>query len=259
MSIKLVDFTKGWDFQNRHVQPNIDTGAFISGKSVLLLSGPSRVEELVASAEGSNAIGTNIGSSNSMNMLYPIGVVQQFQFSSASPRQEIHEIGSDRPYFIRARTAYSASIGHVFYNGPNLLRALYAYAPFEYKGGNKEAFKPIIPIQSNGYRNVESLKNKSFTELPGTTDHWLNLASDLFDYPFGLVVIFADTTQDVISAHYLEDCFINGSGLSVGATSSIIMESASLRFARIVPIKLSVKLKESLTDETNDQPSVVEG
>lgn len=257
MSIKLVDFTKGWDFQNRHVQPSIDTGAFISGKSVLILSGPSRIEELVSSAGGANAVGTDLGESTGLNKLYPIGVTQQFQFSAAAPRQELHEIGSDMPYFIRARTAYSASIGHVFYNGPNLLRSLYAYAPFKYAGGVESAYKPIIEAGNKGYQNVESLKDKSFMELPGTTDHWLNLKSDLFDYPFGLAIVFADTTQDVISAHYLEDCFINGSGLSVGATSTIIMESASLRFARIVPVKLSVQIRQDITDKTNDEPSTV--
>lgn len=253
--IPLVSLDNGWDYQNQHVQPNMDAGAFISGKSVLLLAGPAKLEELTGAADLSKQI---VG--DGLRKLYMLGVAQQFSFNQALPSQEIHEIGSERSYFIRARTAFSATIGKVLYNGPNLLRSLYAYSPFQYAGVSQQyAHVPILSefTQQNGYSAVDSLKGIRINELPGYGDLWINGKSDLFNYPFGLGVLFADTTGELLGAMYIEDAFIQGHSMSIGATSTIIMESASLRFDKIRPIRIKVKVNESREEETRDAPSVV--
>lgn len=256
--IDLVSLGHGWDYQNQHVQPNMDSGAFVSGKSVLLLAGPAKLEELTGAADLSTQV-----NGDSLQKLYMLGVAQQFSFNQALPSQEIHEIGSERSYFIRARTAFSASIGKVLYNGPNLLRSLYAYSPFQFQspGGEAQALQhePILNqfMSQDGYSITESMKGIKIQELPGYGDLWLNGKSDLFNYPFGLGVLFADASGELLGAMYIEDAFVQGHSMSVGATSTIIMESASIRFDKIRPIRLSVKVDETREIESRDRPSFV--
>ncbi len=240
---RLTTLGDGWDYQNDHVQNEIQAGSFVSGKSTLLMAGPAKLGELSGSALGS-ALGSDVKlAGTALDKLYPIGLAQQFGFNQALPSQEVHEIGSERSYFMKARTSYSATIGTVFYNGPNILRSLYAYSPFALRngGGNPNDFQPILKDFATGYQNFPTLANKDFGELPGYGNIWLNGKSDLFSYPFGLAVLFADTSGKLVTAIYIEDAYIQGHNMSIGATSTIIMESCTIRFDRIKPIKMEIK------------------
>jgi hypothetical protein len=124
------------------------------------------------------------------------------------------------------------SLSRTVFNGPNILRALYAYYPADqlpgrqadivqpYKGAGKEV--SICPVQEN----------------PGHIDFWINMNSDLFDRPFGLLIIMKDQCDRPYASFYLENAFINNHQLSVNASSTLVGEGTTIQFERVVPVDI---------------------
>ena len=109
-----------WDFQNYHVQQDINMGQFVNAESTLVGAGPP---ELPSSVETGGFTATTAATA----MVYPIGLLETISLQQSKQMQKIFEIGSSRSYFIPGRVVGSINLGRTFYFGPSLLRVLYAY------------------------------------------------------------------------------------------------------------------------------------
>lgn len=76
--------------------------------------------------------------------------------------------------------------------------------------------------------------------------------SELFLIPFGLGCVIRDKSQTTIGSFYLELCVIPTYNMGVTAGQSMIMESVSLLFDRIVPLDIPTKSLNGLFGKWNN-------
>ena len=194
-----------WSPLTEHVQDDIpSSGSFLDAKTILYAAGPSRL-----------AVAAGAISQADTNVAYPIGVLENVSVQQSKTIQRIFEIGSVRSYFVPGRMIGQMSAGRSMYNGPSLLKAFYN----KILGSGKTIRLP--PAADSG-----------------KADFWINMASDIFNYPFGLLMYICDNNLKTYGGLYLEECYFQGHQLSVNSQSTVIVEGASAQFDQAVPVAI---------------------
>lgn len=216
-------------------------GLFASGAFTMVAAGPPRLAAIGGAAGAAAAAASGAGLSN---WALPIGIVQNFNLSHQRSFARFWELGSERSYFISGRTVAQAGFGRVLYNGPSLLRMLYAF----YNDIIPPTLVPTFGVDPNIGARVANQHN---VKIPaGFENIYLNLASDLFSQPCGLLVYMKDSNENTLGAIYLEETYIPSHSIATDAQGVVIQEQVSLQPERAVPVAVSaVALVESLTEE----------
>ena len=216
-----------WDFFNRNVQSGMTEGRYINAAFTLLAAGPPR---LVSTGHTSD--------SSPGNIAFPVGIIQNFNLGQNSQVMRLFEIGSERAYFIRGRTVGNLGLGRIMYHGPSLMRVLYAYLGME-KGNVK--FEQLYANSANAGLNTsgQSKSKDEYSVSPGSENIWLNLASDVFSQPIGLMLLMRDSNNDTVGAFYFEYCHVVNHGFATDSGGVIISENAAITYDRIVPIEVN--------------------
>ena len=236
-----------WNFKNFHVQQDLQAGQFVNAETTLIASGPP---EITTGNDGNAA-----GDATTMSV-FPIGLLENFAISQSKQLQRIFEIGSSRSYFIPGRVIGSISLGRVFYFGPSLMRVLYSYyatagsvvqigqndvgATIQVPSPLDSTFELTLPDPDSRLLDAGGSNFAPVAQSPGEDYFWSNLASDVFNQPFGMAVFFKDTSFVTVGAMYLEDTMLQGHQMSVSSGSVLIMEGVSAQYDRLVPIKTLV-------------------
>lgn len=239
-----------WKPYTHHVQGGLREGNFISSQFAVLCAGPPFLRHL-AGAQGvlPSGAGSNLP-------VYPLGIVQQMSLGQSKNISRFFEIGSDRSYFISGRSMGQISLGRLSFHGPSLLRALYAY--YDTSSSTKEnSYKmrslfgtetgsdPFgVPPFRNGGTNKEATfakgeKLHSIMIPPGYDNFFINLASDLFSQPMGLLFVLKDNEETTYGAFYLEQCYVPSHSMGFDAQGLIISESVSIQYERLVPVRMN--------------------
>ena len=234
-----------WSPYKKHVQGGLREGNFLNGQFIMIAAGPPFLSQI---GLGDGDIGDNIA--------YPIGLTQNIALSQNKAISRIFEIGSDRSYFISGRSVGQLSLGRVVYHGPSLLRALYAYysGPASENGVEVRSLygdgsTAIKPFSETGVDGV-SASNHAVKVPPGYDNMFMNLASDLFSQPLGLLLIFKDNEENDIAAVYLEQCYVPQHSLAVDAQGLIIQESVAVQYEKMIPIRLTqVQLLDGILED----------
>jgi hypothetical protein len=214
-----------WDFKNFHVYQKAKP-VFVNYESVLICSAPANNEDL---ANGE---------------LVPIGLVENFGVGFGLQMQRIFEIGSSLNYIVPGNAMGSGSISTVIYGGPSLLSLLYA----SYKMSFANTDVVIASKIPSGYDLSKQLQNPpGFPILHTDQQTYRNkygffgfdLASNLFNRPFGLMVIFHDINNTPLGAILLEDCYVSGSQFGMSAGAVVLMETVTFTFERTTPYTLA--------------------
>lgn len=195
-----------WDFSNFHVQEELTAGEFINAETTLIAAGPPEI--------------TSAQSSTGGVVCYPIGVLENVGISQSKQIQRIFEIGSSRSYFIPGRVVGSISVGRVMYSGPSLLKTLYAYHA------------------NTGLLSELNIQTGEITPEPGFDDFYLNMHSNLFNQPCGMMIYMRNGLNETVGAIYLEVAHVQGHQLSISSGSVLLMEGVSLQYDRIIPVKV---------------------
>jgi len=236
-----ISTVENWDFFNQNVQSGLLEGRFMNAAFTMLAAGPPRL----AAVSGGNEV-TQLQA----NLAYPIGVLQSVNLGIGSQIMRIWEIGSERSYFIRGRTQGQLGLGSIMYHGPSLLRRLWAYLDVsEFTGGEK-----LYPNTANTILNTSRNEGgKQIYKLPpGYNNIWLDLASDVFSQPVGLLLYLKDSNDDVVGAFFFEYCHASNYGWNTDAGGTIMTENVSVMYERIVPIDIdSVPLIRDSSDVLN--------
>lgn len=237
---------ENWDFFNANVQSGLLEGRFMNAAFTLIAAGPPRL----ATVSG----GTPSGDLRA-NIAYPIGVLQSVNLGISSQIMRVWEIGSERSYFIRGRTQGQLGLGSIMYHGPSLLRRLWAYLDVsEFQGGEQ-----LYANTSNAMLNTsrKAFGKKNYKLPPGFNNIWLDLASDVFSQPVGLMLYMKDSNEDVVGAFYFEYCQVANYGWNTDAGGTIMTENAAVMYERIVPIALeSVPVIRDAADVDGGSPVV---
>lgn len=217
-----------FDFKpyEQYVQQGMPDGAYASGAFTLIAAGPPRL------------LSGPIGELKGQALTYPIGLVQNFSLSHNRQFSRIFELGSERSYFISGRTTGQIALGRVLYHGPSILRAL--YATYQDTAAGSAQVKPF-----DAMANVANAYNKAINQhdvkiRPGYNNLYLNLASDLFSQPIGLLIKTVDSNEKTIGAVYAEGCYIPNHTFSTDSQGVLVQEQVMIQFERIVPVRTTM-------------------
>ncbi len=231
-----------WNPYTSFVQPNLDDTVFLSSEMTYVAAGPPRLANVGGSVAAAAALSSTLGKDISFAM--PMGLLQSFSLGQSMNLMRFWEIGSMRSYFIPGKVVGSISLARVMYHGPSLLRILYAYY--------QDIIAPtLIPAV---FPNDIKLINPHNTILPpGYENIFLNLASDLFRQPIGLLMYMRDTNNQTVGSIYFEQCFIPQHGFSYDGQGIVMQEQCSIQYERAIPVAVNaVKLVDA-----NTNPSLV--
>ena len=227
-----------WKFHENHVQSELQGGQFISAATILIAAGPPRLADAATAAP--------VNRSSQAEIAFPIGVVENFGMSQNRQLQRMFEIGSKRSYFIPGRTIGSLSLGRVLFFGPSLLRVMYAYYPTNKFGISSNVANPLsdgISTKDLGNRTPQVLDKPGFGATQNdralNADFWVNLASDLFDHPTGLLVYLRDAQNEAYGAFYLEDVNLQAHQFNVNASSVLVAEGTSAQYDKLIPVNIA--------------------
>lgn len=224
-----------WRFWDQHVQNDMKGGEFVNAASALIAAGPPRLSDSSKTSEAEEA-----------DTAFPIGVVENFGLNQNKMIQKMFEIGSKRAYHIPGRTVGTITLGRILYWGPSLLRVLYAY----YKVGLMEGVANVHPLGNVSPGGITA----RIREAPGhgagpasavaaesgeNKDFFINLASDLFDHPLGLLVVLKDSQANSYGAFYLEDTYLQAHSFNINASSILVAEGVSAQYDRLVPVNIA--------------------
>jgi len=232
-----------WQPYDRYVQAGMTDGQFMSGKFTLLAAGPPRL----ANIGSLTFAGANLAEGAGDDIVFPLGVVQNFNLSHTRQFNRIFEIGSERSFFISGRTFGQIGLSRILYHGPSLLRVLYAYY--------QDLFPPTLIPSVIGANNIGALTVANAHNVkipPGYENMYLNLASDLFNQPIGLMAYFRDSNEDTVGAIYMESCYIPNHTIATDAQGVIIQENVGVQFERAVPVAVSALALVGLDASDNE-------
>jgi hypothetical protein len=235
----MTDF----DFENSQVQKDLSGGSFVKGESTLIAAGPPFLKDF---SDTNVALGTITSGLDTDGLggdggfkdyevggapIFPIGIIENANISQSKSLRRIAEVGSKRFHFVTGRTMSSMSIARILFNGPSLLRVLYAYM-------GQDAFSSTLDV-TNLIPDNTSVTDANIISAPGYKDFFVNLDSSMFDMPFGLMFYMEDSQKGVYGAFYCTECYINTHQFNVGASSDVIAEGVTIQFDRIVPINVN--------------------
>jgi hypothetical protein len=214
-----------WKPYERYVQGGMVDGQFLSGAFTLIAAGPPRLANIGGAAAGAALLSKK----KTSDWALPIGVVQNIGLSHNKAFARFWELGSERSYFIAGRTQGQLQLSRIMYHGPSLLRMLYAYY--------QDLIPPtVVPSVFNNIAPITVANPHNVKIPPGYENIFLNLASDLFSQPVGILLYFRDSNEDTVGAIYLEACYIPSHQIATDAGGVVIQESASIQFERAVPV-----------------------
>lgn len=219
-----------WSPYTNFVQAGMGDGQYVNAAHTLLAAGPPRIANIGGAAAFAQAVSGNGQAAN--QIVLPIGIVQNFNVSHNRQFSRIFEMGSERSYFISGRTVGQIGLGRVHYHGASLLRILYAY------------YQDLIPatVVQSMWPNAgaASVANQHDVMIPpGYENIFLNLASDLFAQPVGLMIYIRDINQDALGAGYFESCLIPNHSMATDSQGVLIQEQVGMQFERMVPVAIS--------------------
>ena len=227
---------QNWKPYTHHVQGGLREGNVVNSQFALICSGPPYFK-MIADDPTNSA-------------LFPIGLTQNFSIGQSKNFSRIFEIGSDRAYFMAGRSVGQLGLGRVMFHGPSLLRVMYAYYDTKGQGGNAGyPIRPLIdvnngPIAIPPFRAPSDVGETPINKFghnvkipPGYNNFFVNLASDLFSQPTGMLLVLKDSEENVYGSIYLEQCYIPSHSFGFDAQGLLISESNSLQYERMVPIE----------------------
>lgn len=220
-----------WRPYENYIQDGLVDGRFMSAAFTLIAAGPPRLSAMGGATGALNLAGSS--SSGSTELVHPIGVTQTLNLGHNRQFSRFWEVGSERSYFVSGRTVGQLGLTRVLYHGPSLLRVLYAYY--------QDTLGPTLvtamynnPAIQGGVANVHDVKIP-----PGHANIFLNLASDMFNQPIGLLLYLRDSNEETLGAGYFESCYVPNHNLAMDAQGVVLQESAALQFERMVPVAVS--------------------
>lgn len=208
-SSEALNFNTAWDWKGSYVSSMASEGLerfsqySATPDTTILYAGPARFT----------------GLSGDASTLIPIGLADQISVQANPSLARLFEIGSNRSFFTRGKTAQALSLGRMLCDQKNLLAAL-----------TQNAYRPtLIPTSPAGAEGSNIM---------------MNIDSEYFGVPFGLMMLFKtrgggnEGEGKVLSAQYLEYCMLSNYSYQIASASPVIVESVAIEFDRALPIAL---------------------
>ena len=220
-----------WSPYTSHVQGGMADGRYMNAAYTLLAAGPPRLANVGGPSFLAAALAA--GSAASDQIAYPLGVLQNVALGQSMNLSRVWEIGSERSYWIPGRVMGQISLSRIMYHGPSLLRVLWAY------------YQDLVPptVVASVFPNLGAYTVANPHDViipPGYENVFLNLASDLFKQPIGLMMMLKDNNKDTLGANYFEAAMVPNHNLATDAMGAVLQESVGVQFERMIPVATKV-------------------
>lgn len=208
-TIENTGFSLGFDFKGSYVSSLAEDGYerfsqfSASPDSTLLFAGPARFS----------------GLSNGASDLIPIGLVDNIAYQNGAQLMRLFEIGSNRSFFTRGKSAPVLSMSKLLADQANILAAL-----------SQAAYRPAMAVDGERAPGAEG------------SSIMMNLDSEYFAVPFGLLMVMktrggnTDGYGKALAALYLEYCMFESYSFQVASQQPVIAENISIQYDRPVPV-----------------------
>ena len=219
-----------WSPYTNYVQAGMVDGQYVNAGFMMIAAGPPRI----ANIGGAAAFGFALqGTGQAANqVVLPIGILQNFNLTHNRQFSRIFEIGSERSYFISGRAVGQIGLGRVYYHGASLLRILYAYY--------SDSVSPtVIDAMWPNAGSATQSNHHDVVIPPGYDNIFMNLASDLFAQPIGLLMYIRDINQESLGAMYFESSYIPNHSMVTDSQGVLLQENVGVQFERGVPVTVS--------------------
>ena len=217
-----------WDHHAyRGIEPARD-GNFVSADTCLVAAGPPLLSMTGGVSGNLSSDLTDLELSDAT--AYPIGLIQGVNVGQNRQHMRIYEVGSAYDYLITGRAVGQLSLSKMYFSASSLLRVLYAYY-----GTNAQA--TVNPLFSSPIAAANALNDVYIS--PGTERIFINMFSDLFRNPIGILIVMLTTQNQTLGAFYYERCVVHGHNMAFDAQGIVVQENASLSFGRVVPVHIS--------------------
>lgn len=206
-------FSASWDYKGSYVSGLAEDGLerfssySASPDTTMLFAGPARFTGLA---------GGGIGN------LIPVGLTDNISLQQNAQLMRLFEIGSNRSFFTRGKSAPVLSLSRVLADQQNILAAL-----------SQAAYRPSMAIDGGSAPGAEGSLVMQ------------NLDSEFFSQPFGLLLVMktrnggSDGYGKVLSAIYLEYCMFEGYSFQIASQSPVLSENIQVQYDRTVPVAFS--------------------
>ena len=202
-----------WDFKNKAVQQydNPESSGQLGSKAVLISFGPPNF--------------------NSTANTIVCGLVQNLNMNQQRQIREIFEIGSERRYWADGPSRNNLSISRALFSGPSLMKIAGMGLMNQGINPNEEPDVHSEIFQGQKRNAVSSGYNKNF---------WINLSSDLFKNPLGLLLDFREFYGNGQSASYgsvyLSNAKIQSHSMNMQAGQWLMQENMQMQFETPIPL-----------------------
>jgi hypothetical protein len=204
-----------WNFREWHVgsdQGGKNTNA-ITSENVYVAAGPARLSDVGA---------------DFTTRVVPLGMVESFSMNQQKMVQQIRELGSRRSYHVSSYATGNVSLSRVMYAQASLLKML-TMANGDIEDIDNPAGPDSLSYQDYGSDSAVATNDASF---------WINLQSEVFDRPIGLLIYMLDQRNIPYGSCYIEDAMIQNHGFSLAAAGVTISEQVSMMCDRILPVSV---------------------
>lgn len=203
-----------WAFRSFHV--GLDEGGQhtnpVTSENVLIAAGPARISQ----------IGSDFG-----NHVFPIGFVENTSIGQQKTVRPIREIGSRRAYFIGGHATGNLMISRILYSHASLLRVL------TIANDDQDNIDNPAGAKSGGDFTGGQEQVADLTDEP---TWFINLQSELFDRPFGVMFYMLDQRNNPYGAMYAEDVMVQTHNMQFTARGLSVSEQVSMMFDRLLPV-----------------------
>lgn len=231
-----------WSPYSSYVQAGMVDGRYANAGFTMLAAGPPRLANIGGAAAIAGAVAGNGQAAN--QIVFPIGIIQNFSLSHTRQFSRIFEMGSERSYFIAGRTVGQLGLGRIYYHGASLLRTLYAYY--------QDLIPPTLVPAMFPNQGAAAVANPHDVIIPPGYDNiYVNLASDLFAQPIGILMYIRDINQDTLAAVYFEACYLPNHSWNTDAQGVLIQEQVAVQFERAVPVQVAALTLITNTTSSN--------
>ncbi len=171
---------ENWNFRSWHVgvdQGGKNTNA-ITSENFLIAAGPARLEQI-----GEDFLGK----------VFPIGMLESVSVGQQKMLQQVREIGSRRSYVVSSYATGNLAISRVMYSQASLLRVLTL--------ANGDGDDIDNPAGAGSFGSFSG-------NIPADTANnafWINLQSEIFDRPMGILFYILDQRNNPYGAFYAEE------------------------------------------------------
>jgi hypothetical protein len=209
--------------------PGMVDGKFVTGAFMGIFAGPPRLGRI---GGVTGLIGAVNNPAVASTIVYPVGITQNMNLSHNRQFSRIFELGTERSYFVSGRTIGQLGLSRILYHGPSILRVLYAYY--------QDVLPPtLIPSVFPNLGAAADTNPHNVILPPGYENFYINLASDLFTQPIGLLIMVKDNRLDTYGAFYLESCYLPNHTFATDAQGVIVQESVAVQFELAIPISVT--------------------